>query len=228
MDENLSSEQPILHQLDKIIKKNEHRYYVSDNEIKWMQKNKKYLEELRSGHSLLNENCELIYLGGLVYSCSILNDKRRKEIATALGCQFIIDAKERIGHLEYLKNDMLTWQWFNPLDWIKRKDLKELDAFIEHQRQWAERDVKKYINEKTYVDWKINEFVIYLKENGIKRERDFVSIIYYIFKKCNYEHYGSTGDNVKESDHKNTIRWRLNNISKKENLETIFKIWKTE
>jgi len=228
MDEILSSEPKMLHKLDEIIKQNEQGNYAFGNEIIWMEKNKNYLQELISGHSLLDEDCELIYFGGLVYSCSIMDDKRRKEIATALGSQFIKDAKTRVGHLEYLKNDMLTWQWFNPLDWIKRKDLKELDAFIEHQRQWAERDVKKYINEKTYVDWKINEFVIYLKENGIKRKRDFVSIIYYIFKKCNYEHYGSTGDNVKESDHKNTIRWRLNNISKKENLETIFKIWKTE
>ena len=207
----------------------EQRTYINRFELDWMKNNIDFIKELIESHpSRLIPTTSQSQVGGLVYACKYMDDEGRVRVANALANTLVEDAKERIPHLEYLLNDAISWNWLNPSEWLIRRDKDELKEFIAQQNAMAEQGIRKHINEKTYVNWKVTELIDLLKENGVTRESDHRDILYHIFKECDYEHYGNTSDNSTESDHKNTIRKRIQNIktSPYPHQPTTFTIWK--
>jgi hypothetical protein len=216
----------------------EQRTYINRFELDWMKNNIDFIKALIESHpsSLISTTSQL-QVGGLVYACKYLDDEGRVRVANALANTLVEDAKERIPHLEYLLNDAISWDWLNPAGWLIRRDKEELMEFIAQENAMAEQGIRKHINEKTYVNWKVTELIDLLKEDGVTEASDHTDIIYHIFKECDYEHYGSTGDNTKEaklleanrvSQYKETVRKRIHNIktSPYPHQPTHFTIWK--
>ena len=203
-------------------------FYININEWKWMGDNKELLKDAITGHSLLNDEMAVEYpyaLGGLIYAIREMSDSKRKELANSYTNKMIIDAEERLPHLEYIKKDRMTIE-------LAKVNMMHLDSLIEVTKKTIERKKTKNITSNTFVDWKLYEFIEVLETHGIIRTRDKVDIIYYLFKKYNYEGYGNTntqiGDNVTESSYKNTIKSRISNLYKKENQATVFRLWATD
>ena len=204
--------------------------YANTQELNWISNNADLLEETIQGCKLLYPETVTEFpfaLGGLVYALKELDDSVRKRLADDYANRLTLDAKERIPHLEYIRRDALTWNWINPIGMF-RKDKEEIEYFLKQNRKIADRDTRGYINEKTYVNWKIKDLINNLIVHHVKRETHHIDVIYYLFKKFEYEHYGRTSPNVDEREHKNTIKKRLQNIHKAKlpHLDTVFKIWK--
>ena len=203
--------------------------YINRFEIEWCDRkeNKKFIKEVMHSHPLI-QNDYYLQVGTMIFACKYLDDKGRVRIADALSNKLTQDAKERIPHLEYLLNDPVTWGWLNPAGWLVRRDKEELMDFIVQQKEFAEKGIRKHINEKTYVNWKMSELIDLLLEEKVSRQRDHIDVIYHIFKACDYEHYGSTSDNVLEKDHRNTIKQRIKNNTNSiyPKQPTSFTFWK--
>ena len=193
-----------------------------------MGNNKELLKDVISGHPLINDEMAVDYpyaLGGLVYAIREMSDDKRKELANTYTNKMIIDAEERLPHLEYIKKDRLTHE-------MARVNMMHLDSLIDTTKKAIEKKKTTHITANTFVDWKLYEFIEVLENHGIKRTRDKVDIIYYLFEKFNYEGFGNQhtkiGDNVTESSHKETIKSRIRNLYKKEIQPTIFRLYNTE
>ena len=225
--------------------------YANTQELNWISKNADLLEETIKGNTLLYPETVTEFpfaLGGLVYALKELNYRIRKILADDYANKLTLDAKERIPHLEYIKRDPLIWNWFNPTGLFKRARKVEadwediyppdktydlpsadtLEGLIAQNKKFASRDLRKYIKDTTYVNWKINDLIQNLNKHGVHRETHHIDVIYYLFEKFNYEHYGHTSKNVDEFEHRSSIKKRLQNIknAKLPHLETVFKIWK--
>lgn len=234
--------------LDKSLKilTMEANQYANSQELNWIVNNTELLAEIIEGDSskifrtgmsggiasILYPEClteSPFALGGLVYALKELDNATRKRLADDYANRLTLDAKDRIPHLEYIVRDSLTWNWFNPAGMFKR-DRKDIEHFIAENKERASRDIRGYINDKTYVNWKINDLIKNLIAHNVKRETHHIDVIYYLFKKFEYEHYGHTSKNVDEVEHRTTIKKRLQNIhnAKLPHLVTVFKIWKND
>ena len=166
--------------------------YANTQELNWISKNADLLEETIKGEPLLYPESVTEFpfaLGGLVYALKELDDTARKRLANAFANNLVESAKERVPHLEYIMNDYLTWSWFNPLGVFKREMNAEpdwegiyppdkkydipspgtLEGFIAQNKKFASRDLRKYIKDTTYVNWKINDLIQNLNKHGVHR-----------------------------------------------------------
>ena len=91
----------------------------------------------------------------------------------------------------------------------------------------SKRETQKYINANTFVDMKIKEFINKAKSEGITKPARHLEVIYYLFKKFNYENRYDHENNVDSIHHqKNAIETRYYRILDKEYTPTVFNIEK--
>ena len=100
-----------LNAIESMVELKKDDFYININEWKWMGDNKELLKDVIAGHPLINDEMAVDYpyaLGGLVYAIREMSDDKRKELANTYTNKMIIDAEERLPHLEYIKKDRLT------------------------------------------------------------------------------------------------------------------------
>ena len=182
-------------------------------EYDYLKANHELIYEYLNDLSFLPTECDGV-IGGITFALS-LNDEQRLVMANLWGKTFIKDAKNRIPHLKYLKED------FYARKSLEINDL-HLDSLIHMSEEVAERDEVKWVNANTFVDMKIKEFIDLATLLKITKPSRHQDVMFYLFKKFNYENRFKTLQ--VDSVDKKWIEKRYYRIIKKDFLPTVFNI----
>ena len=112
-------------------------------DIDYLRENELKIKGVLSELSFLPDN-SFMAVGGIMFALS-LDDEQKIKMANMWGKEMVEGAKKRLPHLKYLKDD-----------YISKKSLEinayHLESLISMTEKQATKKIKKYINEKTYVD----------------------------------------------------------------------------
>ena len=187
-------------------------------EFDYLKNNHKKIHDVLDELSFLPDKCDGV-IGGLMFALS-LDDEKKIKMASMWGKDMIIQANERLPHLEYLKSDFYSRKMLNISE-------SYLDSLIGMTKEVSKRDTKKFINAKTFVDMKIKEFIDKAIAEGITKPAKHLKVIYHLFKKFNYEKRYGHENNIDSIYHqKNAIEKRYYRILDKEYTPTVFNIEK--
>lgn len=180
-------------------------------EFDYLKDNHKEIHSAMDHLSFLPDKCDGV-IGGIMFALS-LDDEQRIKMASLWGKTVIEDAKNRLPHLKYLKEDYIAKKSLN----INENDLESLISISE---KYNEKDTQKYINEKTYIDMKIKEFVDKAISCGVTTKARHIDVIHYLFKITNYQNRYGNEDNIDSVD-RDTIEKRYYRILDKDFIPTV-------